>query len=204
MGRMVEPNPAILSYLTQVGGRETPVQQRCREETARRDDSVMQISPEQAASLALLARIAGAVCCVEIGVFTGYSALAVALALPPQGRIVALDISRDYTDIARGYWREAGVADRIDLRIGPALASLDAMIAAGEGPFDSPSSMPTRPAMTIITSARSPCSGPAASSRWTICSIRGRWPTPPSRTPRPGRCGRSTPRFTAIRGWTWR
>src|ERR1700753_1610254 len=122
MGRMVEPNAAVLSYLTMYGGRETDVQRRCREETEKRDDAVMQISPEQAASLALLARLTGAKRCIEIGVFTGYSALAGALALPPDGRIVALDISREFTDIARGYWREAGVEDRIDLRLGPALA----------------------------------------------------------------------------------
>jgi len=136
MGRMVEPNPRVLAYLTAFGGRETAVQKRCREETAQREDSVMQISPEQAASLALLARLTGAKRCIEIGVFTGYSALAVAAALPDDGRIVALDVSREYTDIARRYWREAGVEQKIDLRIGPALASLDAMIAAKEGPFD--------------------------------------------------------------------
>jgi caffeoyl-CoA O-methyltransferase len=136
MGRMVEPSPAILSYLTQYGGRETAVQRRCREETAQRDDAVMQIAPEQAAALAFLVRLTGARRCVEIGVFTGYSALAVALVLPPDGRIVALDVSRDYTDIARRYWREAGIADKIDLRLGPARESLEAMIAAGEGPFD--------------------------------------------------------------------
>jgi caffeoyl-CoA O-methyltransferase len=136
MGRMVEPTRAILAYLTLFGGRETEVQRRCRLETQQRDDAVMQISSEQAASLALLARLIGARHCLEIGVFTGYSALAVALALPKDGRVVALDVSREYTDLARGYWREAGVADRIDLRLGAARDSLDAMIAAGEGPFD--------------------------------------------------------------------
>jgi caffeoyl-CoA O-methyltransferase len=136
MGRMVEPNPRVLAYLTAVGGRETAVQIRCREETAKREDSVMQISLEQAAALALLVRLTGAKRCIEIGVFTGYSALAVAAALPDDGRIVALDVSREYTDIARGYWRAAGVDRKIDLRIGPARASLDAMIAGGEGPFD--------------------------------------------------------------------
>ncbi len=136
MGRMIEPNPGILAYLTAYGGRETEIQQRCREETAKRDDAVMQISPEQAASLALLARLTCAKNCIEIGVFTGYSALAVASAIPQDGRIVALDVSKEYTDIARRYWREAGVERKIELRIGPALASLDAMIARGEGPFD--------------------------------------------------------------------
>ena len=136
MGRMVAPTPQVLTYLTQVGGREVPAQRRCREETQNRSDAEMQISPEQAASLAILARAIGARRCIEVGVFTGYSALAVALALPVDGRIVALDVSKDFTDLARGYWREAGVADKIDLRIGPARDSLDAMIAANEGPFD--------------------------------------------------------------------
>ena len=136
MGRMVEPNPKLLAFLTTYGGRETAVQKRCREETAKREDSVMQISPEQAAALALLARLTGARKCIEIGVFTGYSALSVALALPDDGRIVALDVSKTYTDIARGYWRDAGVENRIELRVGPAKDSLDAMIAKNEGPFD--------------------------------------------------------------------
>jgi caffeoyl-CoA O-methyltransferase len=86
--------------------------------------------------LQILARLNRAIRCLEVGVFTGYSALAVALALPPQGRIVALDISEEFTAFARGYWKEAGVEGKIDLRIGPASHSLDAMIAAGEGPFD--------------------------------------------------------------------
>jgi len=136
MGRMVEPTEAVLAYLTQFGGRETEIQRHCRVETQRRADAMMQISPEQAASLALLVQLTGARRCIEIGVFTGYSALAVALALPADGRIVALDVSREYTDLARGYWNEAGVADKIDLRIAPARESLDRMIAAGEGPFD--------------------------------------------------------------------
>src|ERR1700742_2518855 len=136
MGRMVSPTPQVVEYLSRIGGRETPVQTRCRVETEKRTDGHMQVTAEQAASLQILVKLTGAVRCIEVGVFTGYSALAVALALPAEGRIVALDISRDYTDIARGYWREAGVADKIDLRIGPALASLDAMVAAGEGPFD--------------------------------------------------------------------
>jgi caffeoyl-CoA O-methyltransferase len=71
-----------------------------------------------------------------VGVFTGYSALAVALALPPQGRVVALDISREFTDLAKPYWKEAGVDGKISLRIGPAAHAMDEMIAAGEEPFD--------------------------------------------------------------------
>jgi caffeoyl-CoA O-methyltransferase len=136
MGRMVEPTPQVVDYLARIGGREIATQTRCRKETARRADAEMQVTPEQAASLAMLVKLSGARRCIEIGVFTGYSALAVALALPADGRIVALDISAEFTSFAQNYWKEAGVADKIDLRVGPALHALDAMIAAGEGPFD--------------------------------------------------------------------
>jgi predicted O-methyltransferase YrrM len=96
----------------------------------------MQIAPEQGAFLGLLCKILGARQTLEIGTFTGYSALSVALALPDDGRVVALDVSREYTDRARGYWTEAGLERRIDLRLGPAMESLDRMIANREGPFD--------------------------------------------------------------------
>jgi len=136
MGRMVSPTPQVVEYLARIGGRETPAQRRCRLETEPRADAEMQITVEQAASLQMLVRMSGAQRCLEVGVFTGYSALAVALALPAQGKVVALDISKEFTDLAKGYWKEAGVAEKIDLRIGPAAHSLDAMISAGEGPFD--------------------------------------------------------------------
>ncbi|MBV9548312.1 MAG: class I SAM-dependent methyltransferase [Alphaproteobacteria bacterium] len=136
MGRMVSPTPQVVEYLARIGGRETPAQRRCRLETEPRADAEMQITAEQAASLQMLVRMSGAQRCLEVGVFTGYSALAVALALPAQGKVVALDISKEFTDLAKGYWKEAGVAEKIDLRIGPAAHSLDAMISAGEGPFD--------------------------------------------------------------------
>ena len=136
MGRMVSPTPQVVEYLARIGGRETPAQRRCRLETEPRADAEMQITAEQAASLQMLVRMSGAQRCLEVGVFTGYSALAVALALPAEGRVVALDISKEFTDLAKGYWKEAGVAEKIDLRIGPAAHSLDAMISAGEGPFD--------------------------------------------------------------------
>jgi predicted O-methyltransferase YrrM len=136
MGRMVSPTPQVVEYLARIGGRENDVQRRCRQETEMRADGHMQVTPEQGAALAMLVRMTGAVRCLEVGVFTGYSALAVALALPPGGRIVALDVSAEFTALARGYWKDAGVADKIDLRIAPALHSLDAMIAGGEGPFD--------------------------------------------------------------------
>jgi caffeoyl-CoA O-methyltransferase len=136
MGRMVAPTPQVVEYLARIGGREIAVQTRCRKETATRADGEMQVTPEQGASLAMLVKLSGAKKCIEIGVFTGYSALTVALALPADGKIVALDISAEFTALAREYWKEAGVADKIDLRVGPAAHSLDDMIAAGEGPFD--------------------------------------------------------------------
>jgi predicted O-methyltransferase YrrM len=136
MGRFVKATEELMDYLTRTGAREHPAQRRCREETQELPTAMMQIAPEQGAFLALLAQLTGAARCLEIGTFTGYSALSVALALPPNGHIVALDVSKDFTDRARKYWEEAGVERRIDLRVGPALESLDRMIAAREGPFD--------------------------------------------------------------------
>jgi len=136
MGHMVEASPRLAAYLAKMGGRETPVQLACRLQTQKRKDAVMQIAPEQAAFLGLLVKMLGATRVIEIGSFTGYSALAMALALPKSGRIVALDVSREFTDIARRHWKRAGVSKKIDLRLGPAQASLDKMIARREGPFD--------------------------------------------------------------------
>jgi predicted O-methyltransferase YrrM len=136
MGHMAEPTPRVLEYLARIGSRETPVQALCREQTQSRDDAVMQIAPEQGAFLALLVQMTGARAVIEVGSFTGYSALAMAQALPADGRILALDVSREFTDIARGYWEKAGMEAKIELRLGPAQASLDKMIAADEGPFD--------------------------------------------------------------------
>jgi len=136
MGRFVKATDALMEYLSRVGAREHPAQRRCREETQKLPMAMMQIAPEQGAFLALLAQLTGATHCLEVGSFTGYSALSVALALPPNGHLVALDINKDFTDRAREYWREAGVDKKIDLRLGPALESLDKMIAAREGPFD--------------------------------------------------------------------
>lgn len=96
----------------------------------------MQIAPEQGQLMALLAHAIGAKRYLEIGVFTGYSSLAMALALPTGGRIVACDVSEEYTATARRYWSRAGVSEKIDLRIAPALETLDALIAAKGEPFD--------------------------------------------------------------------
>ncbi|WP_254565366.1 class I SAM-dependent methyltransferase [Oscillatoria sp. HE19RPO] len=124
-------------YFLSVSGRESDLLRSLREETAAHPLSRMQIAPEQGQFMALLVQLLGATKTLEIGVFTGYSSLAVALALPPQGKIVACDISADYTAMARSYWQRAGVADKIDLRIAPALETLDRLIEAGEaGTFD--------------------------------------------------------------------
>jgi len=136
MGRFVTASAALMEYLSRVGARETPAQVRCREETQKLPMAMMQIAPEQGAFLALLAKLTQARRYVEIGTFTGYSALSVALAMPDDGKVVALDVSKDFTDRARGYWKEAGVDGKIDLRLGPGLEALDKMIQSGEGPFE--------------------------------------------------------------------
>jgi predicted O-methyltransferase YrrM len=122
---------ALHAYLVAHSVREPEILRRLRAETAQDSMSVMQISPEQGQFMQLLVKLMGAKNCLEIGVFTGYSSLAVALVLPADGRILACDVSEKWTAIARKYWREAGVANKIDLRIAPALDTMDALIAAG-------------------------------------------------------------------------
>jgi len=127
----------LYDYLLAASLREHPVLARLREATAAHPKVNMQISPEQGQLMALLVRLIGATRCIEVGVFTGYSSLVVALAMPPTGRIVACDISEEYTAMARPYWEEAGVAGRIDLRIAPAMETLDALLAEGAaGTYD--------------------------------------------------------------------
>jgi predicted O-methyltransferase YrrM len=117
--------------------RESDAAQRLRAETAKLPQAGMQIGPDQAAFLAVLVRSSGARRCIEIGTFTGYSALAIAAALPNDGRLVCCDISEEWTAIARKYWSSAGVSGRIDLRIAPALDTLKTMLARGEaGHYD--------------------------------------------------------------------
>jgi O-methyltransferase len=115
-------------YVSREMIRETPLQARLRAETAALPMGMMQIGADQGALFALLVRTLGAKRAVEIGTFTGYSALAVASALPPDGRLVCCDVSDEWTRIGRRYWEEAGVSERIDLRLGPALATLAAML----------------------------------------------------------------------------
>jgi predicted O-methyltransferase YrrM len=118
-------------YLVRVGVREPDVLRRLRKYTAALPEHDMQIAPEQGAFMAWLAELTGARRCLELGTFTGYSALAVALALPPDGHLLCCDVSAEWTDIARRFWAEAGVSDRIELRLGPALATLDDLLAEG-------------------------------------------------------------------------
>ena len=118
-------------YLVKVGMREPPILRRLREETATLPQGGMQISPEQGAFMALLVGLMNARTYLEVGTFTGYSSLSVAMALPADGRLTCCDISPEWTDVARRYWTDAGVADRIDLRLGPALETLDGLLAAG-------------------------------------------------------------------------
>jgi caffeoyl-CoA O-methyltransferase len=128
---------ALYAYLVEHSVREPEILQRLRAETAKDSMSMMQIGPEQGQFMQLLVRLMGAKNCLEVGVFTGYSSLAVALVLPADGHIVACDVSEKWTAIARKYWAEAGVAGRIDLRIAPALSTLDGLIASGKsGSFD--------------------------------------------------------------------
>ncbi len=138
MTSTTEGRPAeIQAYIEKVGYREPGILARLRAETAAHPQAGMQIAAEQGALLTLLTELVGARRCLEIGTFTGYSSLAVALALPPDGLLLCCDVSDEYTQTARRYWAEAGVADRIELRLGPAVETLDALLAAGaEGTFD--------------------------------------------------------------------
>ena len=127
----------LAAYIRQVTLREPEALRRLREETEEHPQASMQTSPEQGQFLHLMAIISGARKTLEVGVFMGYSSTWVALALPPGGTVVACDRSAEYTARARETWREAGVEDRIDLRLGPALGTLDALIADGQsGAFD--------------------------------------------------------------------
>jgi len=124
-------------YLLSVSVRESAVMRRLREETADHPESDMQIAPEQAQFFQLLMRLIGARRTLEIGVFTGYSALAVAEVLPPNGQVVACDVSEEYTRVARRYWKEAGVNDQISLRLAPADETLASLLDDDQaGTFD--------------------------------------------------------------------
>ena len=127
----------LYAYLLDISLRELPVMRRLREETASMEQANMQIGPEQGQFMALLVELIGARSVLEVGTFTGYSALAMAAALPENGALVACDVSEEWTAIGRRYWEGAGVAHKIELRLAPALETLDALLAEGRaGTFD--------------------------------------------------------------------
>lgn len=135
--RTLNVDDTLYDYLLGHSLREHPEQAALREATRTHPHANMQISPEQGQFMSLLVKLIGARRTIEVGTFTGYSALTVALALPADGKVLACDISEAYTSIGRPYWERAGVADKIELVIAPAAQTLDARIAAGEsGRYD--------------------------------------------------------------------
>ena len=132
-GRDIPITEALADYVRGVTPAEAPALQSLREDTQRLKGAGMQIGADQGRLMQILVRLIDARRCLEIGTFTGYSALAVALALPAGGRITACDVSEEWTTIARKHWRKAGVADKIDLRLAPAVETLDKLIADGFG-----------------------------------------------------------------------
>lgn len=127
----------LAAYVVKVGAREPHALAQLREETATLPQHRMQIAPEEGAFLAFLVELIGARRCIEIGTFTGYSSIAIARALPEDGNLVCCDVSEEWTSVARKYWDVAGVADKIDLRLRPALETLDQLLADGrEATFD--------------------------------------------------------------------
>ena len=130
-------NEEVHAYLLAVGVREHPVLEAMRNEAKEHAQGGMQISPEQGALMQMLVRLQGAKRCIEVGTFTGYSALAVALALPEDGELIACDVSEEFTALGKPHWAAAGVDHKIDLRIAPAAQTLEALLAErGEGTFD--------------------------------------------------------------------
>ncbi len=137
MPRNVQLTDTLYQYVLDHSVREPAVLRELHDETAKLPMAGMQIGADQGQLMALLVKSIGAKRCLEVGVFTGYSSLAVALALPPDGKIIACDVSEEWTAIARRYWKKAGVDGKIDLRLGPATATLDDLLAKGEaGRFD--------------------------------------------------------------------
>jgi len=135
--RTISLDGPLYDYYQRVAVREPDILRRLRETTMAMPHGGMQISPEQGQLMGLLVRLTGARRAIELGTFTGYSALSVVMAMPPDGRLIACDTSQEWTDVARRFWREAGVEDRIDLRLGKGVATLDALIGeGGAGGYD--------------------------------------------------------------------
>ena len=135
--RTLSLTDGLYDYLRSVSPPESPLLQRLRKETATHELARMQIAPEQGQLMGLLARLVGARQAIEVGVFTGYSSLCVAQALPADGRLVACDVNAEWTAVARRYWAEAGVSDRVELRLAPAIQTLQSLLDNGEaGQFD--------------------------------------------------------------------
>jgi predicted O-methyltransferase YrrM len=129
--------PELAAYIRAVSLREPDLLRQLRFETAPRADVSMQVAPEQGQFLGMLVRLTNAKRAIEVGVFTGLSSLHIALAMPPEGRLIACDVNAESTGIARRYWRDAGVEDKIELRLAPAIDTLDALLAGGAaGTFD--------------------------------------------------------------------
>jgi predicted O-methyltransferase YrrM len=135
--RTLNLDDTLYNYLIDVSLREHPLLNELRAATRDHPRKNMQIAPEQGQFMAMLIRLMGARRTLEIGVFTGYSTLAVALALPEEGQMVVCDVNSEYTNVARGYWERAGIDGKIDLRLAPALETLNALVAEGQaGTFD--------------------------------------------------------------------
>lgn len=134
MLNFVRPTPitdSLYDYVLSVGMREPEILRELREETGRLENGEFQIAPEQGPFLATLIQMLRAKNGIEIGTFTGYSALWVAAAMPPDGNLICCDVSEEYTSIARKYWEKSGLAPKIDLRIGPALETIDSLLTGG-------------------------------------------------------------------------
>lgn len=125
-------NQPIYDYMCSASVRESELFAALREETSTLELAVMQITPEQGQFMNLLTRLIGAQCAIEIGTFTGYSALSIAMGLPGDGKLIACDISDEWTSIGKPYWHQAGQADKIDLRLAPALETLDGLLSSGQ------------------------------------------------------------------------
>lgn len=134
--RTLDLDDRLYDYLLKVGVRESELLKELRAETSKLSGAGMQIGPDQGAFMHLLAGLIGAKRALEIGTFTGYSSLCVASAMPADGKLICCDVSEEYTSIARNYWRRAGLESKIELRLGPAVATLDQLIEAKVPEFD--------------------------------------------------------------------